>query len=75
MNALTEEEDVPAYPRETSPNTPTHRRLRAMAGAGNAYVFIVIPESQDVSVDFQGIDPADLAEALRVVADAVEVKA
>lgn len=75
--ALNEEEDVrplpDSYPSEVPLNNPTHRRLRAMAGPGNAYLFLVIPDGgQNVSLDFWGILPEDLPEALRTVATAVQ---
>lgn len=49
---------------------PTHRRLRAIAGADVPYLFITIGEQ--VGVDFQGVHPENIAELLRSLADVFE---
>lgn len=53
---------------------PTHRRLRAIAGHGNAYIFLTIPKDEDGDgqVVFAGIYPEDVTNALREVADVID---
>lgn len=77
---IAEEEEAPPLP-DSAPtsaplNSPTHRRLSAMAGAGNAYVFLVFPpDGAQVGIDFFGIQPEELSAALAKVSAATVVPA
>lgn len=74
MAPLQEEQDAPALtsaPRQVASNDPTHRRLRAIAGAGVPYVFITFPGAE-ATLDFSGIESAELlAGVLRETAEAI----
>lgn len=73
--ALSEEEEAPplpdSYPRAVPLSNPTHRRLAAIAGAGNAYVFLTIPQDgSQVGIDLFGVTPDELPGLLMQVAGA-----
>lgn len=71
---LNEEEEAPqaSYATQMPANTPTHRRLQAIAGAGVPYVFMTfVEETEQVTLDFWGVQPDELAHALTAVAQAV----
>lgn len=74
--ALDEEGEAPQLSTEQirPSNDPTHRRLRAMAGAGNAYLFIVIPgdETEQTTFDYAGLYPDAIPSALRQLAALVD---
>jgi hypothetical protein len=74
--ALSEEEEAPPLPdsfaQEMPANNPTHRRLRAIAGAGVPYVLLTfVEDTEQVSLDFWGVDVELLPELLVSVAAAV----
>lgn len=72
VEPLAEEEEAPQFdPVTRASNDPTHRRLRAIAGADNAYVFLVINQDDQVALEFTGVLPENLPALLRQVADAV----
>lgn len=80
MAPLQEEQDpqplaASEYARiaETRRNDPTHRRLRAIAGAKVPYVLLTFPEGGEVSIDFWGIVPEGLSGVLDAVSEAVAV--
>lgn len=73
MFALDEEAEAPQLDHAdfVVPRTdPTHRRLRAIAGAGVPYVFVTI--GKQVGVDFQGVLPENVPALLRELADVIE---
>lgn len=72
LTPLDEESEAPRLEAFPKGKDPVHRRLQAIAGAGSAYVFAVIPEQGDMSIDFSGFYPEDLASALRQIAVSVE---
>lgn len=49
--------------------TPTHRRLKALAGPGAGYIFVVVPPEGDVSIDFAGLARESIADGLHDIAD------
>lgn len=62
--------DASPQPRVVPENDPTHRRLAAIAGAGNVYVFLVVTPDDQVSLEFRGVTVENLPELLRQVAAA-----
>lgn len=70
MAPLAEENPTPYEIR--AQNDPVARRLQAIAGAGNAYAFVVVdPTTDQTTVDYRGFYPEDLPILLRTVADLV----
>jgi len=64
---------IAASVEQAASNDPVHRRLRAIAGADNGYLFFVIPKEPggQVVLEFSGFYPEDVPAALRELATAL----
>lgn len=79
--ALDEEGEAPQLDpagHQVRANDPTHRRLRAIAGAGNGYIFAIVPgpeahaRGEQVSLAYSGFYPDAVPVALRELAAGIE---
>jgi hypothetical protein len=61
-------------PQVVAENDPTHRRLAAIAGAGNSYLFVVVEQSGGTAIEYRGFYQEDLPAVFRELASITDAE-